>query len=363
MSTTSPATLADLDNIRAQLANLTAIIQGIVPTAVFPSAGSTGDSATAPATNFVPPITTIQANDASSSLRSLFPDVEAAYITAIIAHEFPAGDLYKLDLRYRDQYPFNGATSQLGNSNKDYETPDSVIIPLYTYFAILSAHIPKQRTIPFVFFQYLAHLQKLVSEYEWAVVLSYHTAFFNRRRAEMIDGDYSRWALADPVLVSEHFSAAAVATREVKALLDKLTMENFDSISEQIISWVNTSRGEKDGRTFIQVIKLVYEKATDEGTWAEMYARLCRKMMERISPKLWDDDIKNSKGKPIVGGQLFRKYLLNRCQEDFECGWINKEATAAAAASKSLVDQAAYEKNKKVGVDEVILYSDEYYGA
>ncbi|KAJ3511777.1 hypothetical protein NLJ89_g3905 [Agrocybe chaxingu] len=97
-----------------------------------------------------------------------------------------------------------------------------------------------------------------------------------------------------------------------------------------------------------------------------MYARLCRKMMEQISPKVQDDGIKNNEGKPIAGGQLFRKYLLNRCQEDFERGWVNKEATAAAAASKALEDEAikaANDKTKDDGKEEAALYSDEYYAA
>ncbi|KAF9012539.1 hypothetical protein BDQ17DRAFT_1271720 [Cyathus striatus] len=154
--------------------------------------------------------------------------------------------------------------------------------------------------------------------------------------------------------------------RKVKGLLNKLTMEKFDAISDQIIAWANKSEREKDGRTLIQVIRLVFEKATDEATWSEMYARLCRKMMEQISSKVQDEGIKNNEGKPIAGGQLFRKYLLNRCQEDFERGWVNKEATAAAAATKALEDEAAKaanEKNQAGGQEEVALYSDEYYAA
>jgi translation initiation factor 4G len=159
--------------------------------------------------------------------------------------------------------------------------------------------------------------------------------------------------------------------RKVKGLLNKLTMEKFDSISDQIIEWANKSEKEKDGRTLIQVIRLVFEKATDEATWSEMYARLCRKMMEQISPKVQDDGIKNAEGKPIAGGQLFRKYLLNRCQEDFERGWVAKEATAAAAASKAMEDKAAKAANEKSTEasaageqgDEIVLYSDEYYAA
>ena len=49
-----------------------------------------------------------------------------------------------------------------------------------------------------------------------------------------------------------------------------------------------------------------------------MYARLCRKIMEKISPKVQDEGIKNNEGEPITGRQLFKKYLLHRCQEDFE---------------------------------------------
>lgn len=150
--------------------------------------------------------------------------------------------------------------------------------------------------------------------------------------------------------------------RKVRALLNKLTMEKFDPISDQIISWANKSENEKDGRTLIQVIRLVFEKATDEAAWSEMYARLCRKMMETISPEVQDDGIRNSEGKPIAGGQLFRKYLLNRCQEDFERGWFAKETTALAAAAKASDDQAIKAANEHKG-DESELYSDEYYAA
>lgn len=88
--------------------------------------------------------------------------------------------------------------------------------------------------------------------------------------------------------------------------------------------------------------------------------------MEQISSKVQDDGIKATDGKPIAGGQLFRKYLLNRCQEDFERGWVAKEATAAAAAAKASQDEAAKaanEQSKEGGAEEVALYSEEYYAA
>ena len=47
---------------------------------------------------FTPPATAV--TGASQSLRSLFPDIEAAHIVSIISHEFRGSDLFKLDSRY-----------------------------------------------------------------------------------------------------------------------------------------------------------------------------------------------------------------------------------------------------------------------
>ena len=135
------------------------------------------------------------------------------------------------------------------------------------------------------------------------------------------------------LLASSDPDSPEVVDREVKALLDKLIMEHFDSISDQIIQWANRSENQQVGRTLIQVSRLVFEKAIDEATLSEVYARLCRKMIERISSKVRDEGIKDAEGKPVAGGQLFRKYLLARCREDFRHGWVAKETTAAAAAS------------------------------
>ncbi|EPQ55176.1 ARM repeat-containing protein, partial [Gloeophyllum trabeum ATCC 11539] len=127
---------------------------------------------------------------------------------------------------------------------------------------------------------------------------------------------------------------------EVRGLLDKLTMERFESTSNKIIDWANKSEKEKDGRILIQVIHLIIERAIDEAALSDMYARLCRKMTEQISPNVQVEGIRNPEGKPITGGQLFRKYLLDRCQEDFERGWAAQEAPAAAAKVEASENEA-----------------------
>ncbi|KAG9221198.1 hypothetical protein CCMSSC00406_0007372 [Pleurotus cornucopiae] len=160
-----------------------------------------------------------------------------------------------------------------------------------------------------------------------------------------------RTLTADPV-------SLYTVCRKVRALLNKLAVATFDSISDQIIEWANMSRTETDARTLKQIIQLVYG-AMDEDEWlVEMLARLCRKMMEQISPEVQDVSV-TVQGWPVTGGPLFRKYLLNRCQEDFERGWVSMEA---AATSKTLSDKSVTANAKEAeSLDEVAFYSEKYY--
>ncbi|KAK3333357.1 hypothetical protein B0T19DRAFT_440122 [Cercophora scortea] len=139
----------------------------------------------------------------------------------------------------------------------------------------------------------------------------------------------------------------ALVQRKVKAALNKMTPENFDKISDQILAIAGQSRNEQDGRTLRQVIQLTFEKATDEAHWASMYAKFCKRMLEMMSPDIRDENILDKQGNVVSGGALFRKYLLNRCQEEFERGW------------KVDLPEPKEGADKKTG--EAALLSDEYY--
>jgi translation initiation factor 4G len=143
--------------------------------------------------------------------------------------------------------------------------------------------------------------------------------------------------------------------RKVKAALNKMTPENFDKISDQILVIAGQSVHETDGRTLRQVIQLTFEKATDESHWASMYAKFCKRMLDTMNPDIKDVTIKDKAGNLVSGGALFRKYLLNRCQEEFERGW-----KSSAQEKKDDEDEVANSTDtKKPG--EVKLLSDEYY--
>ncbi|KAJ3710537.1 hypothetical protein C8R42DRAFT_544841, partial [Lentinula raphanica] len=152
---------------------------------------------------------------ASSSLLSLFPEVEVATITAIITHDFRASNLYKLDSRYRDKterqvLSLKGETLELttnDSSYREYKSLNAIAVPLSTYFSILVCHAEasgKVSRISLDFFKYNAHLIRISSEYEWPAVIAYHMAFFNKRRREMQEGDYSGWGKVDMELRGEH---------------------------------------------------------------------------------------------------------------------------------------------------------------
>lgn len=185
----------------------------------------------------------------------------------------------------------------------------------------------------------------------------------------------NRWQAGSGNKISS--DSPEMVQRKVKSLLNKLTVEKFASISDQILDWANKSTEETDGRTLRQVIALIFEKATDEAAWSEMYAQLCRKLQEKISPEISDENLPGADGKPVSGGMLFRKYLLNRCQEDFERGWAIRDAMVDAAKSKEAEDKAkqqsneqaeaqakeAAERGEKTEQKEAELMSDEYYAA
>ncbi|KNZ71923.1 hypothetical protein J132_05197 [Termitomyces sp. J132] len=131
---------------------------------------------------------------------------------AIIMHEFKAADLHKLDPINQDKevtYTFNGMTNhEISNcTTKKYKSPFSVIVPLQHYFNVLGFHLPRSNNIPFVFYEYTAHLIELIAEFEWSAVFQYYSVFFNCHQLEMAVGDYSGWEIPAMDLLSKHVYA------------------------------------------------------------------------------------------------------------------------------------------------------------
>ncbi|KAL8846294.1 MAG: hypothetical protein Q9221_008610 [Calogaya cf. arnoldii] len=153
------------------------------------------------------------------------------------------------------------------------------------------------------------------------------------------------FGMSGPAPGGDGHMAPDVVQRKVKSNLNKMTPNNFDKISDQVLAIASQSKDETDGRTLRQVIQLTFEKATDEAHWAEMYAQFCKRMLESMSAEIRDESIIDKKG-VVTGGALFRKYLLTRCQTEFEQGW-----------KVNLPDKPEGES------EEAVMLSDEYYKA
>lgn len=91
--------------------------------------------------------------------------------------------------------------------------------------------------------------------------------------------------------------------RRVRGILNKLTPEKFDKLSQAL-----TNIG-IDCKTILKgIIILIFEKAIDEPKYCEIYARLCQKLSQD-APNFDEPETKSN---------TFLRLLLNKCQDEFE---------------------------------------------
>jgi len=142
--------------------------------------------------------------------------------------------------------------------------------------------------------------------------------------------------------------ADAMAIVEVRFLLNILTVQDFDFITDLIIIWTNSSEGEEsDAQTLHKITGLVFEKAINDAASSHICARLCRRMFERISPAVADNKIHNAVGHPVTGGYLFCTYLLNRVQEGIERGWTAHASDCTVDNDKVFLSERSYDEEAK----------------
>ncbi|KAI4356582.1 hypothetical protein L6164_000597 [Bauhinia variegata] len=117
--------------------------------------------------------------------------------------------------------------------------------------------------------------------------------------------------------------------RQLKAILNKLTPQNFDKLFEQVKA-VNIDNAV--GLT--GVISQIFEKALMEPTFCEMYANFCLLLASEL-PDFSEDNEKIT----------FKRLLLNKCQEEFERG--EREQEEANKIDEGEVEQSAVKREEK----------------
>jgi translation initiation factor 4G len=91
-----------------------------------------------------------------------------------------------------------------------------------------------------------------------------------------------------------------------KGILNKLTLEKFDPLSDKLLEVGINSADILKG-----IIALIFDKALSEPKFCSMYAQLCKKISLAKIPEFPSQE---PDGKPIT----FKRVLLNKCQEEFE---------------------------------------------
>ncbi|KAJ7159674.1 armadillo-type protein, partial [Mycena filopes] len=111
-----------------------------------------------------------------------------------------------------------------------------------------------------------------------------------------------------------------LALRNTTSLLNKLAEANFDTISAQIIALVEQSAAKDDGGTISMLSQTCLDAAVAQTPRVDLYARLCRAVLEQSSTLLFASGPRTSEGKTMTGGQAFRYYLLNPLYRRVQAG-------------------------------------------
>ncbi|KAF5469930.1 hypothetical protein F2P56_010487 [Juglans regia] len=119
--------------------------------------------------------------------------------------------------------------------------------------------------------------------------------------------------------------------RQLKAILNKLTPQNFEKLFEQVKA-VKID----NAMTLTGVISQIFDKALMEPTFCEMYANFCCHLAVELP------DFNNEENEKIT----FKRLLLNKCQEEFERGEREQEE-ANKADEEGDIEQSAEEREEK----------------
>ncbi|RWS28453.1 eukaryotic translation initiation factor 4 gamma 2-like protein, partial [Leptotrombidium deliense] len=136
-----------------------------------------------------------------------------------------------------------------------------------------------------------------------------------------------------------------VVFMKVRGILNKITPEKFNKLSEELINLG------LDSTTILKgVILLVFEKALEEPKYSSMYAQLCRKLSEEVPnfepfPSAINPNVFSS----VCNTNTFCKLLLAKCRDEFEKRRKASEAFGDGPLSVDDEEQRAVAKHKMLG--------------
>jgi hypothetical protein len=103
--------------------------------------------------------------------------------------------------------------------------------------------------------------------------------------------------------------------KEIRGMLNKLTLTNFDKLSDDLVKLDITDPEELRG-----IVSIIFDKSLEETHFCNMYARLCNKIKDTLPKFAEPDDADPPPGKEKAPKKelTFKRCLLNKCQQEFE---------------------------------------------
>ncbi|XP_078483479.1 eukaryotic translation initiation factor 4 gamma 3-like [Ciona intestinalis] len=139
--------------------------------------------------------------------------------------------------------------------------------------------------------------------------------------------------------LSEDEQQTAEILRKVRGILNKMMPQNFRPLLQKVLELEINTEARLRG-----VVDLIFEKAIDEASFCEPYANMCCMMSQfRVS---------SAPGSGLNTFE-FRKFLLTRCQREFEKDRTNEEE--ALNALKVKIENAEKPEVKQQLNDELEL--------
>ncbi|XP_031625532.1 eukaryotic translation initiation factor 4 gamma 3-like [Contarinia nasturtii] len=126
--------------------------------------------------------------------------------------------------------------------------------------------------------------------------------------------------------------------KQARSILNKLTAQNFGILSEQFQS-LKIDTKEK----LVGVINLVFNKAVNEPSFSEGYAKLSQ-YLSHCSQQI---------DSSLTERAYFKRTLINKCQVEFEQHVANKNTTEAALAPLMAKMKVCQEQNDQNGIKEI----------
>ncbi|KAA8499161.1 Eukaryotic translation initiation factor 4 gamma 1 [Porphyridium purpureum] len=152
--------------------------------------------------------------------------------------------------------------------------------------------------------------------------------------------------------------------REARLILNKLTVEKFDTLYEQIKAIDVHNKEVLKG-----IVSEVFEKALMQPTFSKMYAELCKRLSDEVKDEFEGETqvvtLKDGSTEVQVKPVNFRSILLKSCQSEFQRSALSDsventrlqmiQAKAAAAAAQAKEGATDQETAPTISENDVLL--------